>query len=89
MLSFSDLIIIAATIVCVSGCNSHFPPQNPRCGKISVATETNPWMREKTFAQGAWPWMVAIYKVNQGSELFICSGTFILERKVLTSKSIC
>lgn len=38
------------------------------------------------FFRGTWPWMVAILEKTQNTDKYFCTGTFILENKVLTGK---
>lgn len=38
------------------------------------------------FSRGTWPWMVAILEKTETSYKYFCTGTFILENKVLTGK---
>lgn len=39
------------------------------------------------FSRGTWPWIVAILEKMQSSDDYFCTGTFILENKVLTGES--
>lgn len=79
------LLIFAQTFISSSACGPQFQKQHPRCGKHS-ATGLGLVTGGSNFPRGAWPWMVALYKINRRSEKYFCGGTFILERKVLTGK---
>lgn len=59
--------------------------QNLSCGTPNIK-EVALILRGQDFTRGAWPWMVAIFKRNGGSDDFICSGTLVSTEKVVTGK---
>ncbi|XP_049879487.1 serine protease gd-like isoform X2 [Pectinophora gossypiella] len=66
------------------------PPQpvssNIDCGIIAGGNERQPLIYNgQTYARGDWPWLVAIYKRKDGSLSFICSGTLVSDRHVVTA----
>lgn len=78
MQKFFVLLILYQVFAVTNGCAPKFANQNPRCGK--------PTAQGTQLSQGAWPWAVDLYKVKSNKENFICGGSFILDRHVLTGK---
>ncbi|GBP00588.1 Proclotting enzyme [Eumeta japonica] len=68
------------------------PPKPPAakipCGVISGGNERIPLIfNGQSIARGDWPWLVAIYKRKDGGLTFICSGTLISERHIVSDES--
>ncbi|KOB65211.1 Uncharacterized protein OBRU01_23054 [Operophtera brumata] len=67
------------------------PPRLPaasavECGVIARENEGIPLIFQgDSYQRGDWPWLVAIYKRQEGSLTFICAGTLVSERHVITA----
>ncbi|KAI5633125.1 trypsin domain-containing protein [Phthorimaea operculella] len=64
------------------------PQQQPsfsECGIVSGGNEVPLIYNGQSFNRGDWPWLVAIYKRKDGSLTFICSGTLVSDRHVVTA----
>lgn len=58
------------------------------CGVISGGNEQQPLIYSgQNYNRGEWPWLVAIYKRKDGSLHFICSGTLVSARHVVTGEN--
>ncbi|XP_064292732.1 LOW QUALITY PROTEIN: serine protease gd-like [Plodia interpunctella] len=66
-------------------------PTNPvstqeECGVVAGGNERLPLIfNGQSYSRGDWPWLVALYKRKDGSLTFICSGTLISDRHVVTA----
>ncbi|XP_073948148.1 serine protease gd-like isoform X2 [Choristoneura fumiferana] len=61
-------------------------PSNFECGMVSGGNEQVPLIYNgQSYARGDWPWLVAIYKRKDGSLSFVCSGTLVSDRHVVTA----
>ncbi|CAB3385889.1 Hypothetical predicted protein [Cloeon dipterum] len=70
-------------------CNNtkdHSPSDTDRFDSCGVSHEvTNLIINGDTVAKGAWPWLSAIYKVEETCFTFICGGTLVTKRHVVTA----
>ncbi|XP_052751870.1 serine protease gd-like [Galleria mellonella] len=56
------------------------------CGKIAGGNERLPLIYNgQSYSRGDWPWLVAIYRRKDGSLTFICSGTLVSDRHVISA----
>ncbi|XP_026313485.1 serine protease gd-like isoform X2 [Hyposmocoma kahamanoa] len=55
------------------------------CGIISGGNEQPLIYNGQSYNRGDWPWLVAIYKRKNGSLNFICAGTLVSGRHVITA----
>ncbi|KAJ2940195.1 hypothetical protein O0L34_g11761 [Tuta absoluta] len=60
-------------------------PSFSECGIVSGGNEMPLIYNGQSFNRGDWPWLVAIYKRKDGSLTFICSGTLVSDRHVVTA----
>ncbi|XP_065341352.1 serine proteinase stubble-like isoform X2 [Cloeon dipterum] len=62
------------------------PSDTDRFDSCGVSHEvTNLIINGDTVAKGAWPWLSAIYKVEETCFTFICGGTLVTKRHVVTA----
>lgn len=58
------------------------------CGVISGGNDKVPLIfNGNSYTRGEWPWLVAIYKRQEGSLTFICGGTLVSDRHIVTGKN--
>ncbi|XP_059052965.1 serine protease gd-like [Achroia grisella] len=56
------------------------------CGRIAGGNERVPLIfNGQSYTRGDWPWLVAIYRRKDGSLTFICSGTLVSDRHVISA----
>ncbi|KAG6449751.1 hypothetical protein O3G_MSEX006202 [Manduca sexta] len=62
-------------------------PTTPvQCGVIAGGNERVPLIfNGQSYSRGDWPWLVALYRRKEGSLTFICSGTLVSDRHVVTA----
>ncbi|KAG1695914.1 Clotting factor B [Nymphon striatum] len=66
--------------------NGRLVTQGTRRFKRQTSTEGVQYIvGGRTSEDDAWPWMAAIYTVNGGQRSFICGGTIISDRHILTA----
>ncbi|XP_060806597.1 CLIP domain-containing serine protease B9 isoform X4 [Amyelois transitella] len=61
-------------------------PTQVECGVVAGGNERLPLIYNgQSYSRGDWPWLVALYKRKDGSLTFICSGTLISDRHVVSA----
>ncbi|KAM3964050.1 serine protease gd [Aphomia sociella] len=62
------------------------PSTQVECGMIAGGNERLPLIYNgQSYSRGDWPWLVAIYRRKDGSLTFICSGTLVSDRHVVSA----
>jgi hypothetical protein len=60
-------------------------PNRVECGMAAGGNDKVPLIQNGlSYERGEWPWLVAVYKRNDGSLTFKCGGTLISDRHVVT-----
>lgn len=60
-------------------------PTPVECGVIAGGNEKVPLIfNGQSYSRGDWPWLVALYRNKEGSLTFICAGTLVSERHVIS-----
>ncbi|KAJ8711113.1 hypothetical protein PYW07_008355 [Mythimna separata] len=67
--------------------NSNFPEEeNVECGTVSGGNNRLPLIYNgNAYDRGEMPWLVAIYKTEQASLRFVCGGTLVSERHIISA----
>lgn len=70
-------------------------PRQPHCGQLhkhfistaSTADDDGDTERQPTMERGSWPWLTAIYTIRPSGPRFLCAGSLISSRLIVTAAS--